>query len=84
MALIQMRIARDPSSVPPPVRNSASAKTALSSADWGDSLIKKNFALFLDVAAAISAKHPQAEFIIAGTGPDETALRAQAKKLALP
>lgn len=42
---------------------------------------QKNFALFLEVAAVITTKHPQAEFIIAGAGPDETALRSQAKIL---
>lgn len=44
---------------------------------------QKNFALFLDVAAAIAAKHPQVEFVIAGTGPDEAALRTQAKNLGI-
>ncbi len=44
---------------------------------------QKNFALFLDVAAVIAAKHPQAEFIIAGTGPEDSALRAQAKNLGI-
>lgn len=42
---------------------------------------QKNFALFLDVAAAITARHPQAEFVIAGTGPEASALHAQAKNL---
>lgn len=44
---------------------------------------QKNFALFLDVAAAITARHPQAEFVIAGTGPDDSALRTQAKNLGI-
>lgn len=44
---------------------------------------QKNFALFLDTAAAVLAKHPQAFFILAGTGEDEAALRAQAERLGI-
>src|SRR5205085_1533814 len=40
---------------------------------------QKNFALFLDVAAALPATH----FIIAGTGEDDAALRAQARRLGI-
>ena len=39
---------------------------------------QKNFALFLDVAAEIRRTHPRAIFIIAGTGPEEAALRESA------
>ena len=44
---------------------------------------QKNFALFLDVAAEVVKRHPHACFVIAGTGGDETALRAQAAALGL-
>ena len=44
---------------------------------------QKNFALFLDIAAAICARHPKAIFVLVGTGEDEAALRAQAEKLGL-
>jgi glycosyltransferase involved in cell wall biosynthesis len=44
---------------------------------------QKNFALFLEVAAAVRTRHPGAHFVIAGTGEDETALRAQAAALGL-
>ena len=36
---------------------------------------QKNFALFLEVAAEIARSHPQVVFVIAGTGPEERALR---------
>ena len=44
---------------------------------------QKNFALFLEVAAQVLKKHPEARFVIAGTGEDELALRAQAADLSL-
>jgi glycosyltransferase involved in cell wall biosynthesis len=44
---------------------------------------QKNFALFLEIAAAIVAEHPQAVFVLVGTGEDEPALRAQAARLGL-
>ena len=44
---------------------------------------QKNFALFLEVAAEVVKAHPQACFVIAGTGEDEAALRAQAAALGL-
>ena len=44
---------------------------------------QKNFALFLETAAKVLAKHPAARFVIAGTGEDEAALRAQASRLGL-
>lgn len=42
---------------------------------------QKNFALFVEVAAAVRARNPRADFVIAGTGEDEPALRAQAARL---
>jgi glycosyltransferase involved in cell wall biosynthesis len=39
---------------------------------------QKNFRLFLEVAAEIGRSHPGAIFVIAGTGPEEGALRASA------
>jgi glycosyltransferase involved in cell wall biosynthesis len=44
---------------------------------------QKNFALFLDVAAAVVREHPHAVFVLVGTGEDEPALRAQAERLGL-
>lgn len=44
---------------------------------------QKNFALFLDIAAAIVRDHPRAVFVLVGTGEDEPALRAQAETLGL-
>ena len=44
---------------------------------------QKNFALFIDVAAQVVKKHPDTTFIIAGTGEDEAALRAQAAEIGL-
>ncbi len=44
---------------------------------------QKNFALFLEVAAEILPRHPHAVFVLAGTGEDEAALRAQAAALGL-
>ncbi len=36
---------------------------------------QKNFTLFLEIAAEIARSHPQVVFVIAGTGPEERALR---------
>ncbi len=44
---------------------------------------QKNFALFLDVASGIVRSHPNAVFVIAGTGEDEPTLRNQAARLGL-
>lgn len=44
---------------------------------------QKNFALFLEIAAEIVRRHPQAVFLLAGTGEDEAALKAQAETLGL-
>jgi glycosyltransferase involved in cell wall biosynthesis len=44
---------------------------------------QKNFALFLETAAKVLEKHPSARFVIAGTGEDDAALRAQAAHLGL-
>lgn len=39
---------------------------------------QKNFPLFLEVAAEIARSHPDVVFVIAGTGPEERALREKA------
>ncbi len=39
---------------------------------------QKNFPLFLEIAAEIARSHPSAIFVIAGTGPEEHALRKSA------
>ncbi len=44
---------------------------------------QKNFALFLDVAAAVLREHPHAFFVLVGTGEDEAALREQAGRLGI-
>ena len=44
---------------------------------------QKNFALFLDAAASVAAKNPDALFRIAGTGPEDAKLRAHAEKLGI-
>jgi glycosyltransferase involved in cell wall biosynthesis len=44
---------------------------------------QKNFALFLEIAAEVLRAHPQAFFVIAGTGEDEAALREQAQRLGI-
>ena len=44
---------------------------------------QKNFALFLDIAADIRRTHPGTVFVIAGTGPEERALRERAAALGL-
>lgn len=44
---------------------------------------QKNFALFLEVAAAVIARHPHAVFVIAGTGEEEAMLREKARALGI-
>jgi glycosyltransferase involved in cell wall biosynthesis len=44
---------------------------------------QKNFALFLEVAAAVLIRHPRAFFLIAGTGPQDQMLREQARRLGI-
>ena len=44
---------------------------------------QKNFALFLEVAASVLRLHPEAFFVLAGTGEDEPALRDQASGLGI-
>lgn len=44
---------------------------------------QKNFALFLDIAAALAPKFPEARFLLAGEGPEEPLLRAKANSLGL-
>lgn len=44
---------------------------------------QKNFALFLETAAKVLAVHPEAFFVIAGSGEDEAALREQARALGI-
>ncbi len=44
---------------------------------------QKNFSLFLDVAAAVLARHPRAFFVIAGTGHEEAQLREKARRLGI-
>jgi glycosyltransferase involved in cell wall biosynthesis len=44
---------------------------------------QKNFTLFLEVAAAVLTRHPQAFFLIAGTGPQNQMLREQARRLGI-
>ena len=39
---------------------------------------QKNFPLFLEIAAEIARSHPSAIFVVAGTGPEEHALRESA------
>jgi glycosyltransferase involved in cell wall biosynthesis len=72
----------------PELRAEARRKFALSDdafviAGIGRLTYQKNFALFLDVAAEVVKRHPRACFVIAGTGEDEAALRAQAAALGL-
>ena len=42
---------------------------------------QKNFALFLEVAERVSARHPETVFVIAGEGPEEAKLRGLASGL---
>jgi glycosyltransferase involved in cell wall biosynthesis len=44
---------------------------------------QKNFPLFLEIASKVIEKHPGARFVIAGTGEDDAALRAQAAQLGI-
>ena len=44
---------------------------------------QKNFSLFLKVAAEISARFPQAVFVIAGDGPDRASLEDLSRKLGI-
>jgi len=44
---------------------------------------QKNFPLFLEVAAEVSAKFPQAVFVIAGDGPDRASLEELSRKSGL-
>jgi glycosyltransferase involved in cell wall biosynthesis len=44
---------------------------------------QKNFALFLEVAAAVLARQPSAYFVIAGTGDEDNSLREQAARLGI-
>jgi glycosyltransferase involved in cell wall biosynthesis len=44
---------------------------------------QKNFHLFLEVAARVLAGHPSVLFVIAGTGPQEGALRAKVASLGI-
>ncbi len=44
---------------------------------------QKNFPLFLEIAAEITRSHASAVFVLAGTGEDDAALRAQAAQLGL-
>lgn len=44
---------------------------------------QKNFPLFLEVAAEVSARLPQAMFVIAGVGPDRAALEELSRQLGI-
>ncbi len=44
---------------------------------------QKNFSLFIQVAAAVLARRPNAYFVIAGTGPEEQQLRDRATQLGI-
>lgn len=44
---------------------------------------QKNFTLFLEVAERVCRQHPQVEFRIAGSGPEEAMLRAHAAALGI-
>lgn len=44
---------------------------------------QKNFALFLEIAAAVVTEIPEARFLLAGEGPEEPRLRAQAASLGI-
>ena len=44
---------------------------------------QKNFSLFLEVAAEVGARFPQAIFVIAGEGPDRAALEELSQKLGI-
>jgi glycosyltransferase involved in cell wall biosynthesis len=49
----------------------------------GRLVAQKNFALFLEVAARVLAGHPSVLFVIAGTGPQEGALKEKAASLGI-
>lgn len=49
----------------------------------GRLVFQKNFPLFVEVAKRVCAKYPQARFVIAGTGSDESHLREQIASLGL-
>ena len=44
---------------------------------------QKNFSLFLEIAAQVAIRHPDARFLIAGTGPEEQHLRSEAARLGI-
>lgn len=44
---------------------------------------QKNFSLFLEVAAQVALRHPDARFLIAGTGPEAQSLRIKAAELGI-
>jgi glycosyltransferase involved in cell wall biosynthesis len=44
---------------------------------------QKNFSLFLDIAAALAPRFPEARFLLAGEGPEEILLREKARSLGL-
>lgn len=44
---------------------------------------QKNFSLFLDIAAALAPKFPEARFLLAGEGPEGSMLREKAKALGI-
>ena len=44
---------------------------------------QKNFSLFLEIAALVKRASPQARFLIAGTGSEETELRAKAASMGI-
>ena len=49
----------------------------------GRLVAQKDFALFLDVAAALARRNAGVRFVIAGTGPEEAALKARATALGI-
>ena len=49
----------------------------------GRLVAQKNFALFLEVAARVLAGHPSVLFVIAGTGPQEEALKEKVASLGI-
>lgn len=76
--------------VAPDDRKRAEARTALDFppeafvvGGMGRLVPQKNFNLFLEVAARVLTRHPSAFFVIAGTGPEEQALKAKATELGI-
>jgi len=59
------------------------AEDAFVVAGIGRLTFQKNFGLFLEIAAKVRKQHPQAVFVIAGTGEENEALRARAASLGL-